>query len=347
MRLEQPSSARWRDLAAGCRFDTVYQDPRWLELIESVYPRLGVHRLACFDDAGRLLWMLPLVALTPLGKWRPMLISLPFGSYGGFLWPKGKSKTLARDSLELLRGFFSDHHSFALEVRDLAGPVPVFAVNDQCRRFEKDLAGGPEALWRGISGNARTGVRKADKLGVEVVFDHPDAFAIFRDLNERHAAFHGTPLHAKNWYPRLRQGFDGQVEIVVAVHEGVMAGALFVLYSGDRAVLHAAVSRPEARRLPVMDRLVWAILDRLAQTEQVRWFDFGRTRPDAGQLFFKRKWNGRETPVYHSYLLKEGASVPWLLPDNPRLSPAIAVWRHLPRWLHRQLGPLVRVRIPA
>jgi hypothetical protein len=338
----------WRKLCGETGYGSIYQDPRWLELIEQVYPRLRLHRLACVDDSQELVWLLPLVEIKAIGKLRPMLISVPFGNYGGFLYKKDPS-SFSEEQFQLpLNEFFSETRAFALEIRELESPLQGFESGGDFVRFELTLPGTVEQMWKEtITGNARTSVRKADKLGVHVSFREESQLDIFQELNEQHAAYHGTPIHKRSWYPTLVEKFGKQAEIITGSVQGAPVGALMVLYHEEKAILHAAINDVNYRHIPVMDKLLWAFFEKTIKSGKVTSFDFGRTRADSGKRFFKRKWGAVEKPLNYYYLMKPGHVVPRILPENPAFAPAIALWRHLPRWVHRSVGPLVRVRIPT
>lgn len=338
----------WRKLCGETGYGSIYQDPRWLELIAQVYPRLRLHRLACVDDSGEPVWLLPLVEIKPVGKLRPMLISVPFGNYGGFLNNKDPAAFSAEQLQLPLLEYFNATKAFALEIRELESPLHGFEPGGDFVRYELALPDTVEQMWKGtITGNARTSVRKADKSGVQVSFCEGSQLDIFQDLNEQHAAYHGTPVHKRSWYPTLVEKFGRQAEIIIGSVQGTPVGALMVLYHEDKAILHAAINDANYRHIPVMDKLLWAYFEKAIESGEVRSFDFGRTRADSGKRFFKRKWGAVEHPLNYYYLLKPGHVVPQILPENPSLAPAIALWRHLPRWVHRTVGPLVRVRIPT
>ena len=348
MRIRSCPAGEWRSLCGETEYSSIYQDPRWLELIAQVYPRLRLHRLACVDDAGELVWLLPLVEIRPIGKLRPMLISVPFGNYGGFLCRKATSSFPAELFQLPLSDFFRGTGAFALEVREPGNPLPGFETGGDFARFELTLPETAEQMWKDtITGNARTSVRKADKLGVHVSFHDANQLEIFQELNERHAAYHGTPIHKRSWYPTLVGKFARQAEIIIGRVRDTPIGALMVLYHEGKAMLHAAISDVNYRHIPVTDKLLWAYFEKAIESGKVTSFDFGRTRADSGKRFFKRKWGAIEKPLNFYYLMKSGHVVPRILPENPALAPAIAVWRHLPGWVHRSVGPLVRVRIPT
>lgn len=347
MELRKVTGSEWAAAVATCTKSSVYQDPRWLTLIEAIYPGLLLHRLACHDDRGMPCWFLPLVEMVPLGRRKPMLISLPFGNYGGFLLPPGHAQ-VNTEAIVPLRQFFTNSGAFALELREIEPPVYGLPVDQRFKRFELVFPGSADALWQQvISGNARTSVRKAEKAGVVAVHGDPDATAIFQRIYEKNASYHGTPIHHVFWYSRLRELFDRESEIVLGRIGDRFVGALWILHYQGKSVLHAAVTDPAFRQVPVTDKLLWSTLQRLATTGESMSFDFGRTRPVPGKLFFKRKWGGTEHPIYYSSLLAPGETMPALLPDNPKLARGIKAWRLLPMPVKRFVGPYLRARIPS
>ena len=185
MDLVKVSQGEWEEACKQCRISSVYLDPRWLQLIQEVYPRLKILRLVCRDNAGKVNWLLPLVEIMPLGNKTPMLISLPFGNYGGFLLPSGVEK-INREAISPLVGFFENSTAFALELRETEEPASGFEVSDTFQRFEIVFPDKIEELWEQIvTGNSRTCVRKAEKAGMEAVFDYAEAGTVFQKLYEK------------------------------------------------------------------------------------------------------------------------------------------------------------------
>ena len=100
--------------------------------------------------------------------------------------------------------------------------------------------------------------------------------------------------------------FSGEMEIILAEYKNTFIGALLILNHQGESVLHAAVTDPQYKKLPITDKLVWSTFERLMARGNFRSFDFGRTRPVKEKLFFKRKWGGEEKTIFYSYLLKPG-----------------------------------------
>ncbi|MBN2283472.1 MAG: GNAT family N-acetyltransferase [Deltaproteobacteria bacterium] len=348
MEIRETTEKEWNMQLSRCTIPSVYQDSRWLELIHRTYPGLKIHRIICCEEGETVRYLLPLVEVRPLGRLRPMLISLPFGNYGGFLFPPGGEDGPDEPGLGALRDYFKGSRAFALEIRERGRPSCRLSTDDRFRTFILSFPESIDELWnRVISGNARTSVRKAEKSGVTVHFDHPRAMAFFLELYERQSSFQGTPVHCRSWFPDMKELFPEELEIALARYRNDYVGALLMLHFGGSTMLHAAVTDPLYRHIPVTDRLIWAAFERLYETGRSKSFDFGRTRPVPGKLFFKRKWGGRELPIVYSYLIKPGYRVPEILPENPRLGPAVRLWKKLPRRVARIIGPPLRMRIPT
>lgn len=348
MRIVERSSAQWAKDYKEVVPSSVYQDPRWLETIEAVYPKLRVKRIACLGNDDKLDWMLPLVEIKPLGRFRPMLISLPFGNYGGILLSRRRQDKTEDIFTQIIENYFNDTGAFAIELRELNPPIHGMSCHTDFSRFEIIFPEDTNYLWeKVISGNARTSVRKAGNLGVNVVFDHENAVEIFQDIYELNSLHHGTPIHKASWYFELYKRFRAESDVVLAEQGGQYIGALWILHYQGISILHSAYSDPRYRKVPATDKLLWESFGRIMERKISKKFDFGRTRQDAGKRFFKRKWGGEESSIYYCYLVKQGFSVPKILPENPKLKPWISAWKKLPLPVTRWLGPMLRTRIPT
>lgn len=349
MPLNEMTKKQWASASQSCEKTSIYQDSRWLDLIEYVYPTIKIKRLIYKDENNNEQWLLPLMEIKPLGKIKPMLISLPFGNYGGFLIPKSiKNKGVEDNDLLSLKQYFENSHAFALEIRELTLPIHTMIQNTQFQRFEIYFPDSIDILWKKtISGNARTCVRKADKLGIKILFDHDEALSHFQSLYEINASYHGTPIHHVKWYPKLAEFFQDETEIILAEYEDKIIAAVLILHYQGKSILHTAVSNPVFRKIPATDRLLWSAFERIMERKKSVCFDFGRTRQDKGKQFFKKKWGGVSYTIYYSYFIKPGYEIPNILPDNPKFGQAINIYRRIPMSLKRFIGPFLRIRIPT
>jgi hypothetical protein len=90
--------------------------------------------------------------------------------------------------------------------------------------------------------------------------------------------------------------------------------------------------------------LYWSLLERAAQRCQET-FDFGRSSPDSNTCRFKKQWGAVPEPAEWQYHLRAGSAAD-MRPENPRYRLLIRLWKRLPLWLTRLIGPRIVRGIP-
>jgi hypothetical protein len=96
----------------------------------------------------------------------------------------------------------------------------------------------------------------------------------------------------------------------------------------------------DARQLAANDFMYWEVMRRACQ-RGIRLFDFGRSKRGTGAFDFKKNWGFEAEPLFYEYFLVNASAVPNVSPTNPKYELMIKVWRRLPLWLTRRLGPLL------
>ena len=90
--------------------------------------------------------------------------------------------------------------------------------------------------------------------------------------------------------------------------------------------------------------MYWNLLERAIQRGQES-FDFGRSTPGTSVCKFKEQWGAKPEPAEWQYYTRAGNSND-MRPDNPRYERLIRVWKRLPVWLTRWVGPTIVRGIP-
>ena len=90
--------------------------------------------------------------------------------------------------------------------------------------------------------------------------------------------------------------------------------------------------------------LYWELLRRSIERGQTV-FDFGRSTLDSPTYRFKTQWGALPFPSYWQYYLR-GADPNCMRPDQGGYGLAVRVWRLLPVWLTRLIGPSIVRGIP-
>jgi len=102
---------------------------------------------------------------------------------------------------------------------------------------------------------------------------------------------------------------------------------------------------PRARELQANYVLYWEMM-REACLRGSKLYHLGRSTADSGAEDFKKKWNAESQQLYWYFHRPDGGPMPELNVANPKFQLAIKVWRKLPLWVTRQVGPVLARSIP-
>jgi hypothetical protein len=165
-----------------------------------------------------------------------------------------------------------------------------------------EIDGDEEALWDGLSKEARQKVRKAERQGVEVVQDDTV------EGLQRYYAVRLENAHRNGLRPPSRESIlaaepiymrDGMCKLFLAQCEGeVLAGQMLVAFNGNVQLAGICYSdRARQLRLPVNDMLQWEVIKWALHTGQRRvdWSGYTPqpcTDKEIGINRFKEKWGG-------------------------------------------------------
>jgi hypothetical protein len=121
---------------------------------------------------------------------------------------------------------------------------------------------------------------------------------------------------------------------------GELAGAGVFIFQEDTATnLHANILR-RFRPEYAGEYLYWSAIERYSCTG-FKTFDLGRSLIGSGNESFKMKWRPRKVPLAYWYALSPGSPLPGLNQQNPKFQLAIRVWKQLPSFAVRWLGPML------
>lgn len=192
-----------------------------------------------------------------------------------------------------------------------------------------------ESVWKqALRMNRRGGVRRARKAGLRCGEEAGPAAAatLFRLVSET-LARHGAPLAPAALFEALTRAFEARI-LVVRGRAGDALASLLWLRDGPLAWtpfwgMARGADRPG-------DLLIWTMMEQ-ALREGADVVDFGRSPVGGGGYRFKREFGAAPVPVL------------WLS-DRPfdlyrRYASAQKLWRALPGFVTRGLGPRLRRRL--
>jgi FemAB-related protein (PEP-CTERM system-associated) len=331
----------WEDFVHACPSATVFHRLPWREVIVGACGGEPIYLLA-EDEAGAA-GVLPLFVLRT-GLFGTMAVSLPFLNYGGVA-ARDEATALAllaagREAGER-RGcaYVEYRHRFA------APESAALPTNDFKETGVLDLAGGLDFVWKSrLHQNARNKVRKAEKNEVKIErgADRLDDFYGVFAANQRD---HGTPVLPKRFFAELLARFGVDASVYAAYRASrVIAAKVTVDFRDTRHFIWSASLR-EANQFAPVSLMNWTAIQDAAAAGLTK-IDFGRSTRDSSSQAFKKQWGVSAEPLLWQYHLLTRAEMPGLNTGNPKFQFAIRLWRRLPLWLTRVLGPPLARRLP-
>ena len=259
--------------------------------------------------------------------------SLPGASVFAYLPGLDYTDLNAADARELAREMAG--RAFNVRALTVAGEEPPAGSPAVLRVDLAAFGHDRESVWkRALHRIKRKCVRRARKAGLRCGEEAGPAAAatFFRLVSEREAR-HGAPLAPAALFEAVTRAFGARI-LVVRGRAGEALASLLWLRDGPLAWTPwwAMARRADCPG----DLLVWTVMEQ-ALREGADVVDFGRSPVGGGAYRFKRKFGAVPVPVL------------WLS-DRPfdlyrRYAPAQKLWRALPGFVTRGLGPRVRRRL--
>lgn len=315
----------------------------WGESLATTYT-LPIFRLAAITKWTNLIsGTLSLVLFAPPDKPK-RLISIPYTDSAGILaddWESGRSLLLA--ALELAEELGADHLELRQDRAFQAFFLQQQTIHSWCYTphnfktgLRRLLLASTKALWSDLSAKVRNQIRKARRCGciakaggVELLDDFYEVFSEnMRDL--------GSPVHAPELFHHLMGSNPLSSGVIVVFLNGKPAAAAVVLLHNETLYNPWASSLRRCRPFCPNMLLYWSMLE-YAVDHNCRWFDFGRSSPDAPTCRFKLQWGAKMEPLgWHVFSRKLHK---WD-PRNETLE--YANWKKLDLERSRRDGPAIR-----
>ena len=302
--LLNPGHEAWDDYAVknssaifSHRFD-------WGESLAAVY-RIPIFRVAAKRRSGdtSLAGILPLMLFAAPSR-DLRLVSLPYTDAAGIAADDTATGTgLLTAALDLAVELGAVH----VELRQAGSPAFHIPATDSPGLWNhtphsfktglrRPLPESSAALWSLLPAKVRNQVRKARACGCTVAIGGPervdDFYAVFsenmRDL--------GSPVHEPELFRTVLDMHTlGPLVVVVFLATKPVAAAIVFTHNSTLYNPWASSLRRCRPSCPNM-LLYWAMLE-LAVEYGCRWFDFGRSSPDAAACRFKCQWGAAMQPL--------------------------------------------------
>jgi len=170
-----------------------------------------------------------------------------------------------------------------------------------------DLARPEEEIWRSLDGNARTGVKKGVKAGLEVVeATSPTQWDEFQSVQNAHAREKGNPLLTATALAYMREHLapSGNCRLFLGLLDGRCVSGMLFAISHESMLFYAGASDGRYLDASPNDPVMWEAM-RWGRSHGISQLDLYDTdpRPESplyGIHRFKTKWGGElvDRPFY-------------------------------------------------
>lgn len=311
-----------------------YHQIGWRQVIEESFGHKTYYLIAK-DRLGNLVGLLPLVFLKSwiFGK---SLVSMPFFNYGGMLTTSaGVDQALLTRACDLAAEIGAGSIELRCEgAKPWEMPVKSRKVSMRLELTESDR------LWGGFSSKLRSQIQRPMKEGMEVQWGGEDQLKAFYHVFSINMRDLGTPVYGIRFFETILKVFKDQARICTVYWKGQPVASGFFSSFKDRFEIPWASSLRKFNALSPNMLLYWSAL-KYAADHGYRVFDFGRSSVGGGAFKFKKQWGAEPVQLNWYYPLSVEGSLPEVNIDNPKYRFAIDVWRRMPVWLTRVLGPKV------
>jgi FemAB-related protein (PEP-CTERM system-associated) len=322
--------ASWNAFVFAQPEGTFFHRFEWSEVLANT---LGhrTHYLLVERDGG-------LAGVLPLAEMRSALfghalISTPFCVYGGALAvDETARKTLEQHACTLAQSAGVAY----LEMRNRSPVNADWPEKGLYVTFRKAVSLNHEENLKAIPRKQRAEVRKGIKLGLKSRID-ADCATLY-DLYSESLRNLGTPVFGANYLRALQNAFGADCEVLTVLSGGVPVSSVMSFYFRDEVLPYYGGGSAAARTVAANDFMYWEVMRRAAD-RGCRVFDFGRSKRDSGSYAFKKHWGFEESALSYEYALVRATEIPNLSPTNAKYALMIGVWRRLPLWLTRIVGP--------
>ena len=339
LRAADLAEGRWGVLRS-MSLPTAVRDVRWLAVLQQ-----GLKHQPIVIEARRgaeLVGVLPL-ALVDSFLFGKYLVSLPYVNWAGVVCEDAEVARALIDRAVALADEFDVRH---LELRhEVEYQHPALTQRlDSKANMRLSLSGTSDDAWKKLRSVVRTQIRKGQTQGFEVEWGSVNLLDEFYGVFAQNMRDLGTPVYSRTLFRSILKLFPSEAELCVVRLAGQsVAAALAVHAEGITEVPSASVERA-FRSTAANSFMYWELIQRAIARKQTV-FDFGRSTIDSGTFAFKKKWGAEPQRAVWQYYRRKG-EVSDIRPDGGKYDRMISIWKRIPVFVTKIIGPPIVRGIP-
>jgi len=316
-----------------------YHQSAWFSLIKKTFGH-ETRILVAEDEQGNILGGLPLTFFSSklFGKFA---ISIPYVNYGGVVT---HYLDIAQKLIEFAQDIRANENLSHIEIRTMQAGLAKNSLDKKVSMVLTLPATNGE-LEKNLGTKLRAQYRKAENYAPSVKFGTLELLDDFYNVFARNMRDLGTPVYSKTWFKNILMEGTIKSTLIVVYMENKPVSTGFLVGSHDTLEIPWASTIQSANTKNANMWMYRQILS-FAINEKYKYFDFGRSTLGAGTYKFKKQWGALAYTHHWYYVLPEGESKPELNPDNPKYKLVIFLWKLMPVWLTKIIGPHIIKHIP-
>lgn len=290
----------------------------------------------------------PIVGILPLFSVKSLLfgkslVSVPFAAYGGIL---ADDPDVANQLLDKAKEITCSEGLDYLEFRNRDGVIENLPLKELYVSFRREIFEDLESNMNAILRKSRRMIRVGEKEGLTLEFGHEALIPAFYEIFARSYHRLGSPVFSIKLFRNLLREFKEKASILLIrdKESRPISGVLSFFYK-DEVIPYYAGSLFEYRQLAPNDYMYWQLI-KYGCENGYKLFDFGRSKIETGSFDFKRHWGFKPEPLPYQYFLNRIKEIPNISPANPKYQKKIEIWRKLPFWATKIIGPHIVKYIP-
>ena len=216
-------------------------------------------------------------------------------------------------------------------------------TSDKVRMVLK-LPESTEALSKSFKSKLRSQIKKPMKEGLTSRIGQTELLDDFYRVFVENMKDLGSPVHSKGLFRNILKEFPAHSRIIMVYAGKIPTAGGVVLQYKDTVMNPWASSLKSYKRLSPNMLLYWAMLAH-ACDHGYRFFDFGRCTPNEGTYKFKEQWGAEPEPLISSFFSPDVDFAKKPIAENKILKLGSEVWKKLPLFSTRIVGPIIRKNI--
>jgi len=313
--------------------------PAWSNIITRVAGHRPFYLVA--REGGEIRGVLPLTQVRSR-LFGNRMISQAFSNYGGPLTDSPESRdALFNYAVELATKLNCE----SIEFRNIQ-PLP-YNLKARTEKISMylPLAPSSDEVWKAFGPKVRNQVRKAEKSNLTTVNGGVELLDEFYRVYTIRMHQLGTPCYSRKLMYNILQTFPNNSRIFTVRLKELTVGAGFTVYFNRFVEIPWAATLVKYNNLCPNNLLYWSVIKYYCLAGATC-FDFGRCTIGGSTYQFKKQWGLQPVGLYYQYWVRPGHQLSILNPSSSKYQKKVQMWRKLPLWMTRLLGPYISRNLP-